>query len=100
MTKSRLAVVYHLFNNFDINQATIDLIRKSYEGPLIISEDLMVFNVSKEKIRMREALVGDKVIGLRKKKIAGKVTKEERIPVSEWLEAGEIKFDDVNTALQ
>lgn len=101
MTEPRLAVVYHLFNNFDINQATIDVIRKSYSGPLIISEDLMVFNVKKdEKIRMRKALVGGKVIGLRKKKIAGKVTAEERIPVSEWLENGEVKFEDVDTTLR
>ena len=36
-------------------------IRKTYDGPLTIANDLMVWNVTKDSITMREAVFPDRV---------------------------------------
>jgi ribonuclease Z len=36
-------------------------IRRTYDGPLTIATDLMVWNVTKESITLREAVVPDRV---------------------------------------
>jgi ribonuclease Z len=100
MTRPRMAGVYHLLNNFDVVQATLEEIRRSYDGALVITEDLMVFNVDRERITVREALVGDKVIGERKRSIADKVSAGDRIPMSQWLKDGEMKFEGIDTTVR
>jgi len=97
MTEPRMAAVYHLFNNFDLVAASIDEIRKSYDGPLAMTEDLMVFNVTRDSIVVREALVADKVIGHRRKSIASEVDPADRIPTSQWLQDGALEIDDSET---
>ena len=54
--KPRLAVVYHFFNDFDTGAEIEREIRKAYEGPLALAQDLMVFNVTQEDIRVRMAV--------------------------------------------
>ena len=53
----RLCIATH--NKFDemINQITYDDIRKHYDGDVILARDLQVFNVSKERIEKRLAVV-------------------------------------------
>ncbi len=57
MTKPRLAVAYHFYNDHDTVQAQLKGIGKTYDGPLALSTDYMVFNVTKENIRIRMAAV-------------------------------------------
>jgi len=52
-TKPRLAVATHILSNANTTQPTIDAIRKYYDGPLVLGQDFMVFNVSKDKITQR-----------------------------------------------
>ena len=48
MVKPRHAVVYHFFNDFDTAPEIEREMRKNYQGPLALAQDLMVFNVTKD----------------------------------------------------
>ena len=56
LVKPRLAVVYHFFNDFDTGADIEREIRKHYHGPLALAQDLMVFNVTPDDIRVRLAV--------------------------------------------
>ena len=53
----RMAVAYHFFKDFDTTAAVYDRIRQTYGGPLSLAEDFMVWNVTKDDIRVRLAEV-------------------------------------------
>jgi len=53
ITKPRLAVCYHFQNDFDTVTVVHDEIRKTYDGPLNLATDFMVWNVTKDSIRTR-----------------------------------------------
>jgi ribonuclease Z len=55
--KPRMAVAYHFFKDYDTTPAVYDRIRKTYDGPLSLAEDYMVWNVTKDDIRVRMAEV-------------------------------------------
>ncbi len=48
LVKPRQAVVFHFFNDFDTAPEIEREIRKHYQGPLALAQDLMVFNVTKD----------------------------------------------------
>jgi ribonuclease Z len=60
--KPRLAVGYHSVQSPENNAAIMDEVRKTYDGPLALARDLMVINVTKEKIKVRMAVVDDYVL--------------------------------------
>jgi ribonuclease Z len=55
--KPRMAVAYHFFKDYDTTPSVYDRIRKTYDGPLSLAEDYMVWNVTKDDIRVRMAEV-------------------------------------------
>jgi len=55
--RPRMAVAYHFFNDFDTATSVYERIRKTYDGPLSLAEDFMVWNVTKDEIRTRMAVV-------------------------------------------
>jgi ribonuclease Z len=55
--KPRMAVAYHFFKDYDTTPSVYDRIRKTYDGPLSLAEDYMVWNVTKDNIRVRMAEV-------------------------------------------
>jgi ribonuclease Z len=55
--KPRMAVAYHFFKDFDTTAAVNDRIRTTYDGPLSLAEDFMVWNITKDGIRVRMAVV-------------------------------------------
>ena len=55
MTKPRRAVAYHFQNDFDTGPIVETAIRRTYDGPLDLAEDFMVWNVTKDEIRTRMA---------------------------------------------
>ena len=59
--KPRMAVAYHTVLLADIHQEMLKGIRQIYDGPLTIATDLMVWNVNKETITLREAVFADRV---------------------------------------
>jgi ribonuclease Z len=59
--KPRMAVAYHFFKDFDTTAAISDRIRTTYDGPLSLSIDYMVWNITKDDIRVRMAIVDEDV---------------------------------------
>ena len=59
--KPRMAVTYHTVLLPDIQQVMQEGVRKTYAGPLTIAPDLMVWNVTKDDITLREAVFADRV---------------------------------------
>lgn len=57
----RHAVLYHHFNDFDTAPGIEADVRKTYDGPLTLARDLMVWNVTKDEIAVRMAVVADHV---------------------------------------
>ncbi len=55
--KPRMAVAYHFFKDFDTTAEVNDRIRTTYDGPLSLAEDFMVWNITKDDIRVRMAIV-------------------------------------------
>jgi ribonuclease Z len=53
----RMAVAYHFFKDFDTTGDIFERIRKTYDGPLSLAEDFMVWNVTQDEIRVRMAVV-------------------------------------------
>ena len=59
--RPRMAVAFHTVLLPDIRQGMLEGIRKTYDGPLTVANDLMVWNVTKDAITMREAAFPDRV---------------------------------------
>ena len=55
--KPRHAIAYHFFKDFDTTGNIYERIRSTYDGPLSLAEDYMVWNVTKDDIRVRLAEV-------------------------------------------
>jgi len=55
--KPRIAVAYHFFKDFDTTAEINNRIRTTYDGPLSLAEDFMVWNITKDDIRVRMAVV-------------------------------------------
>ena len=53
--KPRLAVGYHFYNDFDTQPEVLERVRKTYDGPLSLAMDYMVWNVTKDDIKVRMA---------------------------------------------
>lgn len=60
--KPRLAVGYHSVQSPENNAAIMDGVRETYDGPLVLSRDLMVINVTKDTIVSRMATVDEYVL--------------------------------------
>jgi ribonuclease Z len=60
-TQPRMAVAYHFFNDFDTSPQVLRDIRRTYDGPLALATDYMVFNVTKDDIRVRMAAIDEDI---------------------------------------
>ena len=61
MTQPRLAVGYHFFNDFDTLPEAVKSVAETYDGPVAFATDYMVFNVTKDDIRVRMAVVDEDI---------------------------------------
>ena len=93
--KPRMAVGYHFYNDFDIQPDVIRRVRKTYEGPLTLATDYMVWNVTKDDIRVRMASKDEEVWPSPplKKKNAPDFAKA--IPISDFTKSGAVAFPEV-----
>ena len=60
-TKPRMAVAYHFYNDHDTLPAQLTAIRKTYGGRLAMATDYMVFNITKDNIRVRMAAIDEDI---------------------------------------
>jgi ribonuclease Z len=59
--KPRHAVGYHFYNDFDTEPVVRERIRRTYDGPLDLATDYMVWNVTKSDIRVRMSAIDEEV---------------------------------------
>jgi ribonuclease Z len=60
-TQPRMAVAYHFFNDFDTSPMVLRDIRRTYDGPLALAIDYMVFNVTRDDVRVRMAAIDEDI---------------------------------------
>jgi ribonuclease Z len=95
MTRPRMAVGYHTFNDFDTNPQIVKEVRSTYDGPFELASDYMVFNVTKKDIRVRMAAVDEDIWpepSVTKKLAADP---KDRIGFSQYITSGREVFTDV-----
>lgn len=95
MTEPRLAVAYHFFNDFDTSSIVEEQIRKTYDGPLALAVDFMVFNITKDDIRVRMAVTNEDVWPLPSVTEKLPANPEEKIGFSDFITAGRVVFTDI-----
>ena len=57
LVKPRLAIAFHFFNDFDTASGAEAGIRTTYDGPVTLADDYIVWNVTKDSIKVREVVV-------------------------------------------
>ncbi len=87
MVEPRHAVAYHTFDDFDIAPESIAAIRKTYDGELTLASDLLVWNVTKDTITVREVIGADNPLPAKSPVPAGPPDASLRTKKSDWLEA-------------
>jgi ribonuclease Z len=97
--KPRLAVGYHFFNDFDTAPNVEAMVRTTYDGPLALAVDYMVFNVTKDDIKVRMAVIQEDIwpqpaVG---KKLPPDASK--RIGFSDYIISGKVHYPEVEKKL-
>jgi ribonuclease Z len=93
--KPRMAVAYHFFKDFDTTGAISDRIRTTYGGPLSLAEDYMVWNITKDDIRVRMAIFDEDVWPPPATEEPQLPDPSIRIPYSDMIAGGKLDVRDV-----
>ena len=103
--KPRMAVAYHFFKDFDTTGPINDRIRTTYDGPLSLAEDFMVWNITKDEIITRMAVVEEATWAPPGTQEAMPPAPADRdswsedlgweLPFSDFIESGKWDVDDV-----
>ena len=59
--KPRHAIGYHFWTWHDLYDEMLEAVRETYDGPLTMATDMMVWNVTDEQVVVREAIVTEDV---------------------------------------
>ena len=57
--KPRHAIAYHFFNESDTRDQVYAYIRETYDGPLTLAEDNLVWNITKDNVEVRSIVSAD-----------------------------------------
>jgi ribonuclease Z len=95
MVEPRHAVAYHFFKDHDTTGPILERIRTTYDGPLSLAEDHMVWNVTKDKITERIAIVDEHTWGAPMASPPVAPDPNDRVGYSPEIEAGRLDVDDV-----
>jgi ribonuclease Z len=93
--KPRMAVAYHFFNDHDTREGSLRLIRKTYDGPLSLAVDYMVWNVTKDKITTRMAVVNEDVWPLPSITEKLPADPKDRVGFSDFITGGRVPYADI-----
>jgi ribonuclease Z len=93
--KPRLAVGYHFFNDFDTEPEVRRRVRKTYDGPLALASDYMVFNVTKKDIRVRASAVDEDAWPMPPLMKKNPPDTSKSIPFSDFTKSGALAFPEV-----
>ena len=95
IVKPRMAVAYHFFKDFDTTGPIYDRIRTTYDGELSLAEDYMVWNITKDDIRVRMAIVNEDVWPPPATEKPLLPDSSQRIPYSDFILGGKYDMKDV-----
>ena len=93
--KPRHAVGYHFYNDFDTQPEVYQRVRKTYDGPLSLAMDYMVWNVTKDEIRVRMAAKDDEVWPSPALKEKQAPDKSQLVEMSDWNKSGWDEYPEV-----
>ena len=91
----RMAVAYHVFNDFDTQPLILEDIRSTYSGPVVLATDYMVFNVTKEDIRVRMAVIDEDIWPLPSLTEKLPANPADRVGFSPFIMSGRRVYQDV-----
>ena len=95
LVKPKHAIAYHFWKDVDTTAAIYERIRSTYDGPLSLAEDYMVWNVTKEGTRERMAAIDEHSWNPPHAYAAEPVKAEDRVGYSPEIWAGRLDVDDV-----
>lgn len=95
LTKPRMAVGYHFFHDFDTIPEVIKEVRSTYDGPIEMAVDYMVFNVTKDDIRVRMAAIDEDIWPLPSVTAKLPADPSQRIGFSDFVNSGRVVFTEV-----
>ncbi len=93
--KPRMAVGYHVFNDFDTQPQIVQEVRSTYDGPFELAVDYMVFNVTKDDIRVRMAAVDEDIWPLPSITAKTSADPADRVGFGDFINGGRVVFTDV-----
>jgi len=93
--KPRMALGYHVFNDFDTLPQILSEIRSTYDGPVEVATDYMVVNVTKEDIKVRMAAIEESVWPLPSITETLPADPSQRVGFTKYLRDGRVVFEDV-----
>lgn len=93
--KPRMAVAYHFFNDFDTLPGVIQQVRSTYDGPVSFATDYMVWNVTKDDIRVRMAVADEAVWPLPSVTEKLPADPKDKYGFSDFINSGRVPFKDV-----
>ena len=93
--KPRIAVGYHFFNDYDTQPNVLEQVRKTYDGPLALATDYMVFNITKKDITVRMAAIDEDIWP--QPAVSKKLPPDpsKRIGFSDFIYGGRVNYKEV-----
>ena len=91
----RMAVGFHFFNDYDTQPVVLADIRETYDGPLSLAVDYMVWNVTKEKIITRMAAIDEDIWPQASVFGSKPADPTQRIGFSKYIWDGRVNYQDV-----
>jgi len=93
--KPRMAVGYHVFVDYDTQPQIMKEIRQTYDGPVEVAVDYMVFNVTKKDIKVRMSSINEDIWPL--PSISEKLSADpkNRVGFTEFIKEGRVVYGDV-----
>ncbi len=95
MVKPRIGVGYHFYNDFDTLPEVLERVRKTYDGPLSLAVDYMVWNVTKDDIRVRMSAIDEDIWPSPAQKPKNPPDTSKMIPFSDFTKSGALPMPEV-----
>jgi ribonuclease Z len=97
--KPRHAVAYHFFNEEGTRYEIYKAIRQTYDGPLSMATDLMVWNITKDEITERMAEATEEAWAVPGTAVQPPPQRGLPNPISEWIDGGRWDVSDAQDAM-
>ena len=95
LVKPRLAIGYHFQNDFDTEPVARAGIRQTYDGMIALAQDYMVFNVTRDNIRVRMSAIDEDIFPSAPLKPKNAPDVSKMIPMSDFILSGHLAFPEV-----